>query len=83
MIQRFKDDIFNIKRISDIEQGLIQDIEEYINQPKVNLEDELDKSYLSEESGEESEHLFKQSISPLEIKDEINIQHYDSVMWNK
>ena len=42
----FKVLTFNIKQITDFEQGVIQDIEKYIKQPEVNIEDEVNKSYI-------------------------------------
>ena len=84
----FKDIEFSRTRLSEFEENLNHDIEEYMKHSVINnIEDEIDKELITDHHDEDPEEelasLFEQSINPVEIKDEITIQHYDSVMCNK
>ena len=79
----FKDVQLNKNKIAMYEQNLVEDMEEYLKTPDNNhLDDEIDKSYISDQSEDEYE-FDKELTKPIEIKDEINVQHYDSILCNK
>ena len=80
----FKDLQLNKTRISEIEQNIFEDVEEYRNQPEHSIDDEIEKGSISDDSDDEYiGRGYDQFNGPLDIEDEINIQHYDSILCNK
>ena len=84
----YKDIEFSKTRLSEFEQRLTEDTEEYVKHSDYkNIKDEVENEcisgYTSEDPLEESYNIFDQTMNPIEIKDEINVQHYDSIMCNK
>ena len=79
---------FTRTRLSEIGESVASGTEEYIKHFNNKIiEDEVDNQSLSSETdndiAEDDHNIFEQTINPIEIKDEINVQHYDSVMCNK
>ena len=80
----FQDFQLNKEKIIMHEENLIEGVEEYLNTNQNMIDDEIDKDNISVESAEEYEALCGEQIGKLiEIKDEINVQHYDSILCNK
>ena len=83
----FKDVEFRENRLEEFDQGLMEDIEEYRNCPGRNSENGKDYNNISDDGDEciddEIDIDLRHSINPIEIKDEITVQHHDSVMCNK
>ena len=74
----------DLEKLTELEEEITDGIEEYSKQPSTSLDDEIGKELFSDESDNEFEDLAtKEQYSPIEIEDEINVQHYDSVMCNK
>ena len=77
----FTDIKFDSDKMIHFEEKLTEGIEEYNNHPDIDLDDEIFKESLSDDSDDEFEG--HGNHEPLQVDDEINVQHYDSVMCNK
>ena len=84
----YKDIEFSRTKLSEFERKLTKGTEEYVKHSDCKIiEDEVEKEcisgYTSEDPLEQSHIIHDTTINPIQIKDEINVQHFDSVMCNK
>ena len=80
----FKDIQLNTDRISMYEQSIVDNIEDYLKTEDNSIDDEINKSHISDRRGDECEEIDETEFTkPIEVNDEINIQYYDSIMCNK
>ena len=80
----YKDTDFDANRIDIFEEEISEGVDEYNRQPEMDLDDEILKVDMSNDSDNDFDDKFDNGVlKPIDIEDEINIQHYDSVMCNK